>query len=44
MANENRNNTRPAHGPGGGRTQGSRPKVENPGKLLKRVLSLIFRH
>ena len=44
MANENRNNSRPAHGPGGGRTRGPRPKVENPGKLLKRVLSLIFRH
>ena len=24
--------------------RGPRPKVENPGKLLKRVLSLIFRH
>ena len=44
MANENRNNSRPAHGPGGGRMRGPRPKVENPGKLLKRVLSLIFRH
>ena len=42
MANENRNNSRPTHG--GGRMRGPRPKVENPGKLLKRVLSLIFRH
>ena len=43
MANENRNNTRPAHGPGGGRMRGPRPKVENPGKLLKRVLGIVFR-
>ena len=43
MANENRNNTRPARGPGGGRMRGPRPKVENPGKLLKRVLGIVFR-
>ena len=42
MANENRNNSRPAHG--GGRMRGPHPNVENPGKLLKQVLSLIFRH
>ena len=41
MANENRNNTRPARGPGGGRMRGPRPKVENPGKLLKRVLGIV---
>ena len=43
MANENRNNTRPARGPGSGRMRGPRPKVENPGKLLKRVLGIVFR-
>ena len=43
MANENRNNTRHARGPGGGRMRGPRPKVENPGKLLKRVLGIVFR-
>ena len=42
MADERKTNARPAHG--GGRMRGPRPKVENPGKLLKRVLSLIFRH
>ena len=43
MANENRNNTRPARSPGSGRMRGPRPKVENPGKLLKRVLGIVFR-
>ena len=43
MANENRNNTRPARGPGSGRMRGPCPKVENPGKLLKRVLGIVFR-
>ena len=42
MADERKTNARPTHG--GGRMRGPRPKVENPGKLLKRVLSLIFRH
>ena len=43
MANEKMNHSRPVHGPGGGRMRGPRPKVENPGKLLRRVLGIVFR-
>ena len=43
MANEKMNHSHPAHGPGGGRMRGPRPKVENPGKLLRRVLGIVFR-
>ncbi len=31
-------------GPGGGRMRGPRPKIKNPGKLLKRLLGYILRH
>ena len=29
----------PGHGPGGPRGRGPRPKVENPGKIFKRIMS-----
>jgi hypothetical protein len=33
----------PGHGPGGPRgMRGPRPKVENPGKLLARVMKFVF--
>ena len=33
------------HGPGGGpRGMGPKPKVENPGKLLKRIMAEVFQH
>ena len=31
-------------GPGGPRGMGPKPKVENPGKLLKRIMDEVFRH
>ena len=38
------NNSRPMRGPGGPRGRGPRPKVANPGKLLMRLLSYIFKY
>ena len=32
------------HGPGPRGARGPRPKVENPGKLLKRIMDEVFRH
>ena len=32
------------HGPGPRGVGGPRPKVENPGKLLKRIMGEVFRH
>ena len=35
---------RQVKGPGPGRMGGPRPKVENPGKLLRRIMAEVFRH
>ena len=32
------------HGPGPRGMGGPRPKVENPGRLLKRIMAEVFRH
>ena len=32
------------HGPGPRGMGGPRPKVENPGKLLKRIMAEVFKH
>ena len=32
------------HGPGPRGMGGPRPKVENPGKLLKRIMAEVFQH
>ena len=32
------------HGPGPRGVGGPRPKVENPGKLLKRIMGEVFKH
>ena len=42
MANEKNPGAHPIGGPGG-RMRGPRPKVENPVKLLRRVLGIVFR-
>ena len=37
-------NAKPLKGPGGRGPQGPKPKVKNPGKLLKRLLAYIFKN
>ena len=42
MAEEKVREVKPMRGPGGKGPRGPRPKVENPGKLLKRLLGYVF--
>ena len=43
MAEEKVRDVKPVHGPGGPKgPRGPKPKIENPGKILKRLLSYVF--
>ncbi len=43
MAETNQTNARVVRGPGNRRMQGPRPKLENPGKLFKRIMSYVLK-